>query len=278
MARLMRWLRRIGVGAIGLALIGWVAFAGLTYAGQRSLLFRPDPTDIAGLAQDLAHGEAVRLMAEDGVALNAWWVPPQRADAPVYLYLHGNAGNLRLRLGRFAELTRTGAGLLAVSWRGYGGSEGEPSEEGFHRDAAAAHAFVVARIPAQRIVAFGESLGTAPAIRLAATRDVGALVLDSAYSAIADIGQRRFPLLPVRLLIRDPFDAAADAPQVRVPVLAAHCRQDWITPLDLAEALMAAFPTPPRLVVVDRRCHLPRLSEAIGPALPALLGALGLRP
>jgi hypothetical protein len=208
----------------------------------------------------------------------AWWVPPARDDAPVYLYLHGNAGNLRLRLGRFAELTRNGAGLLALSWRGYGGSEGEPSEDGFHRDAAAAHAFIAARLPARRIVAFGESLGTAPAVRLAATREVGALVLDSAYSAIADIGQRRFPLLPVRLLIRDPFDAAADAPRVTAPVLAAHCRQDWITPLDLAERLMAAFPSRPRLIVVDRRCHLPRFSEAIGPALPELLAPLGLRP
>ena len=125
--------------------------------------------------------------------LIAWHVPPH-GTKPVVVYFHGNAGALDLRAGRFRWLTADGTGLVALSYRGYGGSTGKPTEDGLILDATAAYDFATARYPARRIVLWGESLGTAVAIALAAEREVGGLILDAPFTSIADVGAAAYPL------------------------------------------------------------------------------------
>ena len=272
---LRRWLRRGALGLLAVLALGYLAICAYMFAVQRSLLFIPDVRDVAGDVDRLPGAEAITLATSDGETLNAWWKPPRTPDLPVYLYLHGNGANLSRRAGRFQRMTDDGSGLLAVSWRGYGGSSGSPSEAGLRRDADAAYAWLAARTAPDRIVLFGESLGTGLAIGLAAQRQAALLVLDSPYASIVDLGRMRFPFLPVSLLSRDPFRSIDMAPAVRIPVIAQHCTRDWVIPLTESQRLMAAFPGKPDLTVIEGRCHVPDIGRALLPKIRAAWAARG---
>jgi uncharacterized protein len=259
----MRRLKRTVAGMLMLAAAVYLGMGGVIYAQQRSLLFRPDPARVAPSEAGLPLAAEVSLNAPDAPLLIGWQIPPASAARPVYLYLHGNSGNLARRAGRFRTLTHDGAGLLAVSWRGYGGSAGAPSEAGFRADAASAFAFLARQgIGPERIILFGESLGSGIAVMQAAERPVRGLILDSPYESIAAIAAERYWWLPVNLLIRDPFRAIDAAPRVKAPVLAAACTEDWLTPYGGAKRLLAQLGGPQRLITFERRCHIPGLGGA----------------
>jgi hypothetical protein len=246
----MRFVRILLVAAAIYAGIGAMMFA-----LQRSLLYFPDPTPMDPARAGLPQAASETVATADGERIVLWWVAPRDATKPVYLYLHGNGANMMVRGQRFARLISDGAGLMAVSWRGYGGSSGSPTEAGLTLDAEAAYAALAGRVPPARIVVFGESLGTAVATRVAAERPVAALVLDSAFTSAVDIGARAYPFLPVRQLMLDRFEAELAAPRVRAPVFQTHCRGDPVTPLDLAERQHALFAGRKRFVGLEGRCH-----------------------
>ncbi len=194
---------------------------------------------------------------------------------PVYLYLHGNGANLNRRVGRFLRLTADGSGLLAVSWRGYGGSTGSPSEDGLKRDGLAAYDWLAARLPAGRIVIYGESLGTGVATWLAARKPARLLALDSPYASIVEMAQLRFPFFPVRPLVRDRFETIREAPQVTIPVVMQHCTRDFVIPLAQAERLASAFRNSPPFAVIEGRCHVPDPGRGLLPLIRAELARGG---
>ncbi len=263
----------------GLAVIGYALLVAAMFAGQRALLFRPDARAVDPADANLPGLQAIALRAADGVPLVAWWKPPRDAAAPVWLYLHGNGANLLSRDARFRVLAGDtapdGAGLLALSWRGYGGSGGSPSGDGLLLDARAAYDWLIQqRMDPQRILLFGESLGTTVAVMLAAERPVKAIVLDSAFDSALDVARRSYPWLPVKGLMRDPLRADEAAPRVAVPVLQVHCRDDPVTPPASAQALHARLPAGRPLLWIEGRCHTPRL----GGWLPQLRGFVASLP
>jgi fermentation-respiration switch protein FrsA (DUF1100 family) len=231
------------------------------FALQRRLQYFPDTAPMDPVSAGLPQAQAQSLATADGERLVVWWVPPRDAAAPVYLYLHGNGANLERRAPRFARLIADGAGLYAVSWRGYGGSTGTPSEAGLLADARAAYAELRTRVAAERILLYGESLGTTVAIMLAAESPVRALLLDSGFSSALDVARGRFPWLPVSLMLEDTFRADLAAPRVDEPVLQVHCERDPITPLPYAERLHERFRHAMPLHRIDRRCHVPSLAD-----------------
>lgn len=190
----------------------------------------------------------VALTAADGVALHAWWVPAPAARRSV-LFLHGNAGNVSHRLDKLAVLAGLDASVLLLDYRGYGRSQGTPDEAGTYRDADAAYAWLRARgIAPETIVAYGESLGGPIAADLAARRELGGLVLESAPASILGVAQHHYPLLPVSWFLSVRYDALARMPEVRAPVLILHSPDDEIVPFAMAESLYAAAPGRKRLV------------------------------
>lgn len=251
----------------------YVLLCGFMYAMQSTLQYRPDPSPMDPAAVRLPQFRAETLATPDGERIVAWWLPPAHHTDPVYLYLHGNGANLATRDRRLARLTEGGAGLLAVSWRGYGGSSGRPHEAGLLTDARTAYRTLASRVDPARIVIFGESLGTTVAVMLAAEVPVAALVLDSSFASALDVAQGRYPWLPVRWMLRDPYRADLAAPRVPVPVLQIHCRDDPVTPLASAQRLQALLPGRRPLVMVDGRCHTPRIAE-FEPALRRFVASL----
>jgi len=228
-------------------LVGYGGFVALLYVVQRSLQYFPETFRTPPAAAGFPEAEEVVLDTADGERVIVWHVPP-RGDKPVVLYFHGNGASLRWRVERFRELTADGTGLVALSYRGYGGSSGSPSEAGFIADANAAYAFAVARYPAERIVLWGESLGTGVAVALAAERPVGHVVLESPFTSAADVGAERYWFAPVRLLMKDQFRSDLRIGKVTAPVLVLHGDRDHVVPFAFGERLYALITAPKRFV------------------------------
>jgi fermentation-respiration switch protein FrsA (DUF1100 family) len=137
---------------------------------------------------------------------------------------------------------------VALSYRGYGGSSGAPTEAGLAADALAAYAFTTARYPAEHIVLWGESLGSGVAVALAAEMPVGWLILQSPFTSAADVGAQRYWFVPVRLLMKDQFHSDLRIGKVTAPVLVLHGERDDVVPIALAERLYSLINAPKRFV------------------------------
>ena len=235
--------------------LGYGALLALMYIFQRQLMYFPDARRTAPAQAGLPQAEEIQLTSADGAKLIAWHVAP-RGGKPVVLYFQGNAGGPDLRVGRFTWLIADGTGLVALNYRGYGGSSGKPSEDGLVRDAVAAYEFAAARYAPQRIVLCGESLGTAVAVALAATHAVGGLILDAPFTSAAEVGAAAYPFLPVRWLIKDAFHSDRRIARVKAPILVLHGERDSIVPIEFGERLYALAPGPKRMVRFPQGGHV----------------------
>jgi hypothetical protein len=240
-----------------LLLIGtavYLALVAVMYLAQRSLMYFPETLRTAPTEAGLPEAREVTLDTADGERVIAWHIPP-RGEQPVILYFHGNGGALRYRADRYRALTQDGTGLLALSYRGYGGSSGRPSEAGLIEDARAAYAFAVERYPESRLVLWGESLGTGVAIALAAEKKVARLVLESPYLSTVAIAASAYPFVPVRWLMKDQFRSDLRIRQVTAPVLIVHGDRDTVIPIESGEQLYALIAGPKRFLRVAGAGH-----------------------
>lgn len=222
----------LGFVKLTLVTFGLVYGAALTgiYAFQRDLQYFPTRRDPAPEALGLQGVERVALTTPDGVRLILWQALPDR-PAPVILFLHGNAGELADRADRLAAYRDRGLGAAFLSWRGYGGSGGRPSEAGLLADAQTAYDHLRGLgIAPGRIVVVGESLGTGPAVMLAARNPVGAVILEAPYSAAVDIARGAYPWLPVGLLMKDQFRTRDHIGAIGAPLLILHGEADRVIP------------------------------------------------
>ncbi len=231
--------------------------------------------------------EDVYFATSDGVKLNAWFFPADTGSPRkhlVYLLCHGNAGNISHRLDHVGALLETGAAALAFDYRGYGRSEGRPSEEGTYRDAQAAYGWLRRKgfAPAN-IIALGESLGGGVASELALREPVGGLILQSTYTSVTDLGAELFPWLPVRWIATIKYDTHNKLPRVRVPVLVMHSRLDSLIGFHHAEKNLAVANEPKLLweIAGDHNDSLgpgkQRYVEGLNKFLPRLQSAQGGR-
>jgi len=225
---------------------GYAVVLAAMYVFQRSLMYFPDPLRIEPALAGLPKASEVNLTSPDGERLVAWHVPPQ-SGKPLIIYFQGNAGGLSLRVERFRKLIEDGNGLLALCYRGYGGSSGRPSEIGLIADALAAYEFAAQEVEPNRIVLFGESLGTAVAVALASERQVGALILDAPFTSAADVGAAAYRFVPVRWFMRDPFYSDRRIAKVRAPILVMHGERDLVVPISFGERLFALANDPKRM-------------------------------
>ncbi|MFQ5592203.1 MAG: alpha/beta hydrolase [Phycisphaerae bacterium] len=197
--------------------------------------YRATPADV-GLRY-----EALTLRTADGVAIEAWYLPHPEPDGTV-LFCHGNAGNMSDTLDYMIELHHLGFAVLTFDYRGFGRSAGHPSERGTYLDAEAVWRYLTdsLRLPAERIVLFGQSLGGAVAIELAdrlAESGPAALVVESTFTSLADVGQRHYPLLPVRLLLAHRYESVDKVGRISCPKLFIHGRDDELIPVADARRL-----------------------------------------
>jgi fermentation-respiration switch protein FrsA (DUF1100 family) len=193
----------------------------------------------------------------DDVRLHSWWIPAEGAQF-TFLVFHGNAANIANRTALYHFLRDLPANVLAVEYRGYGRSEGQPSEDGLYQDAEAAWDYAVHNrgISPNRIIAFGASLGTAVAVDLAAKRDVAGIVLVAPFASSKAVARHVYPFLPgIGSVVRSKFDTAAKLTQVRAPILLVHCTGDPVLPFVLGEEVYGLAHKPKLFLRVEGPCH-----------------------
>jgi fermentation-respiration switch protein FrsA (DUF1100 family) len=233
--------------------------------GQRQMLYgtnAPGAGNVVSGAQGfmgpasqvIPDSEAVTLTTADGEKLAAWYVAPQPGQR-VKLFLHGQGGRLAVQSNRWRRTREAGLGLLAVSYRGYPGSTGSPTEDGLHLDARAAYDWLRQRHAARDIVLHGQSLGSGVAVRLAAEVEVGAVILEAPFTAAVDVAAERFPWLPVRWLMLDQFRSRDHIGEVKAPVMIVHGDSDSIIPFAHGERLYALAREPKQFVRMPGSDH-----------------------
>lgn len=230
---------------LGGAASAYAAVVGGLFLGQRRLLYHPNRVppklaDLAGLGV-----REVALTTKDGFALASWYLPPP-AGRPVIAYFHGNGGHIGYRAERLRRFAHAGYGVLMVEYRGYGGNPGAPCEAGLYADGEAALDFLAgAGIDGERIVLWGESLGSGIVVYLAARQRVAAVVLEAPFTSVAAAARRHYRFVPgAALLVRDRFDSLSRISQVTAPLLILHGERDGIVPASHGRTLLAAATTP----------------------------------
>lgn len=215
------------------------------YVFQRKLMYLPSTVIEAPEAYGLEGFGDVRFKTEDGLSIQLWH-RPAAGGFPTIVYFHGNAANLANRAGIYAALAEHGFGVLAVSYRGYGKSEGSPSEDGLYKDARGGIRFLTEgqKIPLSRIVLFGESLGSGVAVQMATEFDIAAIVLEAPYTSVVNRAAEIYFYVPVRFLIKDRFDSIRKISRVKAPVLIFHGELDETIPPAHGRALMEAATAP----------------------------------
>jgi uncharacterized protein len=248
--------------------VGYAAACAYLWAWQREIIFLPEPTSLHPSAEIGTTHQSVRIPVGTAGFLAAWWLPstlPEAAPAAV-LYLHGNEGNLAREVDRLQALRRLGLPILAIDYRGYGQSSGpRPSEAQLYEDAAAAWDYLtyVRGLEPTRLVIYGHSLGGAVAAELALRQPAAcAIVLESTFTSMADMGRLRYPMFPIDWLLNQRFDTVERVARLRQPIVLLHGTRDDIVPAGMAERLLGVAREPKRLLLVRDAGHEDALQNA----------------
>lgn len=194
--------------------------------------------------------EDVYIKTKDNLKINGWFIPVQGAQYTI-LFFHGNAGNLQDRIEKIIMFKELGVSVFIIDYRGYGRSQGKPSEQGLYLDAQAAYDYLVNQrnIKPSQIILFGESLGTAVAIDLATKVKLAGLILEGAFSRGKDMAKVIYPYLP-RFFFSNIYDSLTKIKKINCPKLFIHSKDDEIVPFSLAEKLFSTAPEPKKLIVM----------------------------
>lgn len=194
--------------------------------------------------------EDVYINTDDDVKINGWFIPADDATYTV-LFCHGNGGNIGHRLEKLQFLHSINLATFIIDYRGYGMSQGRPSEKGLYLDAKAAYNYLVKdrNINPERIVLYGESLGTAVVVEVASHEKVAGIILEGSFSRGRDMAKIAYPFLPA-FFFADSFNSLSRINKIDVPKLFIHSRDDEVVPLSLAEKLYNAAEQPKEFVML----------------------------
>ena len=237
------------------AVLAYVTVVFGMYVFQRKLQYLAENKGLTPESVGVVGATVETLTTPDGEKIVVWYAPAAEGK-PTILYFHGNAGEIGDRPLRFNYYHSRGFGVAYVSYRGYGGSTGSPTEQGLIIDANTAYDWLVSKqVDPKSIVLLGESLGSGIAVQIAARKQVGAVVLNAPYTSTADIGARIYWWLPVRLLMKDQFKSIDFIGQVTEPLLVIHGDQDILIPVEFGKQLFAAANEPKELEIVKGFGH-----------------------
>jgi fermentation-respiration switch protein FrsA (DUF1100 family) len=225
-------------------LIAYVLLIVLMYALQRMLLFHPDKNLEAPQAYGLSDFEEVFITSADGLKLQLWY-RAANPGFPTIAYFHGNAHNISGRAAIYEALAAGGFGVAALSYRGYGKSEGSPTEQGLYTDARAVMAFLKEKnITPERTALYGESLGTGVAVHIATEYPISMLVLQAPYISVEDRASELYSFVPVKLMIKDKFRSIDKIKNVKAPLVLFHGERDNVIPAKHGRAIFEAANDP----------------------------------
>jgi uncharacterized protein len=232
-------IKRLSVLTLSFFVFAYLALMGVMYVFQRDLQYHPSNEEKQPADLSLNVYTAERLKTADGESIVIWHKPAPEGQ-PTIMYLHGNAGSLGTRPRKLDFLAQSQFGVLAVDYRGYGGSSGEPSEAGMVLDAVTAYEWLAAKgVDPRDVMLLGESIGSGIAVQLAAAKQVAAVALEAPYANAVDIGAERYWYLPVRLLMKDQFRSSEHIANIKAPLFIIHGTEDFVVPFKQGELLFS---------------------------------------
>lgn len=241
----------ISISASLTVLLAWW----LIFSFERRQVYQPS-REIEGSPADIGLDYEELFLRDSGEEMiHGWFIPSEKSRATL-LFCHGNAGNISHRLESIAVFNRIGLDVCIFDYRGYGKSSGSPSEEGTYRDGRLFYDYLKASrgIPAEGIIIFGRSLGSAVAVQLAGRVKAAALICESAFTSAVDLGKLLFPHLPARLLVFDRYDSSSRVGSLDIPKLFIHSREDDLVPFEMGRELFEAA-APPKEFLAIRGGH-----------------------
>tara|TARA_B100001564_G_scaffold358254_1_gene376447 strand:+ start:685 stop:1611 length:927 start_codon:yes stop_codon:yes gene_type:complete len=243
-------------GMTTICLIYATIFAYL-YFNQRNIVFLPSKGLLTPQAYDLDIAQDITLTTDDKLLLTAWHIKADE-DQKTILYFHGNAGHIGNRSEKFKTFHRRGFGIFAVSYRGFGNSQGKPTEQGLYTDARTAMNYLLneLNLKPSDIVIYGESLGTGVAVQMATEYHTHALILEAPYTSIVNVAKHRYPYLPISLALKDRFESIDKIGSVASPIFIMHGHKDRIIPISNGMALLEAAKAPKEGKFFDNFGHL----------------------
>ena len=225
------------------------------YILQSLFIYRPKKLHTLPKDIGLDQAEEILLDTADGKQIVAWHAPAKEGF-PTLLYFHGQAGSLANRRDRIHRMTRRGYGVFMPSYRSYSGGTGRPTQGWLTFDGICAHDYLTSQgVPEDKIVVYGESLGTGVATPVAVARKCAALVLEAPFTSLVDIAQKRFPYLPVRPFIHDRYESINVIDRVEAPVLIIHGGKDKVIPIEFGREMFEAASEPKEMIEFDNAGH-----------------------
>ncbi len=226
------------------------------YFFQRNMMYfpagqRPSPESM-GIAKPIE----VDVTTSDNITITGWYWPADNEDTYTVIHFHGNAQEYLARMQKSAGFYNEGYGFLFAEYRGFGGNDGKPSEQGFYADARAYIDYLVDQgIPLDRIVVYGESIGTGVTVQMAREYDVAAIMLESPFTTIPDVARATHWMFPLDLLMKDQYRNIDKIAYIKMPKFIVHGSADELVPLSMAQRLYDASKEPKQITVLDGATH-----------------------
>jgi len=266
--------------AVGVLVVGYVAYGASMYLFQERFMFHPGPPPPPPAQTPVPEFRPVSAATDDGLTMTSWYAPP-KDDGPVVLVFQGNGGNWTQRFDKARFFLDHGLGVMLVGQPGYNGNPGRPGEPGFMAAGRAALSILEAEgIGPERHVFFGESIGSGSALPLAAEYGAGAVVLEGAFTSIADMVWRQYGLFMTNALLRHPFDNMDDVRRLRAPLLALRGARDRVVPSDMGKTLVdtarEAGNSRAEEILFPDGGHVNLFDVGAGPRILAFLEAAGV--
>jgi len=245
-----------------------------TYIFQRNLLYHPKENNYFGdtLTVEI---EKVKINTQDGIELLSWYHNKNLNSYKTILFLHGNAGSLENRIHKINHFKEMNVNFLLISWRGFSGNKGKPTEKGLYEDAKSAVAWLKSKgVNENNIIIYGESLGTGVATEIAQNKNFAGIILESPFTSMVDAGKNKYPYLPVRLLLKDKYESNRKIKNIKSPILIMHGKVDNLVPFDMGKKMYELANEPKYYYFSEYDDHMMEYNEKLLQVLKDFISSL----
>ena len=245
-----------------------------TYVFQRNLLYHPKENNYFGdlLTVEI---EKVKISTQDRIELLSWYHNKNLNNYKTILFLHGNAGSLENRIHKINHFKDMNVNFLLISWRGFSGNKGKPTEKGLYEDAKSAVAWLKSKgVNENNIIIYGESLGTGVATEIAQNKNFAGIILESPFTSMVDAGKNQYPYLPVRLLLKDKYESNKKIKNIKSPILIMHGKVDTLVPFDMGKKMYELANEPKYYYFSEYDDHMMEYNEKLLKVLKDFISSL----
>jgi len=266
----MNYLTNILLGIF----IFYFAIVIYTYIFQRNLLYHPNENNYSD-NELISNLKKVKIKTKDNIELKSWYYSKNSNDYKTILFLHGNAGDLENRIYKINHFIDMKVNFLIIAWRGFSGNKGKPTEKGLYEDAMSAVRWLKSNgVNENKIILYGESLGTAVAVEIAQNKNFGGIVLESPFTSMVAAGKEKYPFLPVNILLKDKYESDKKIKNIKIPILIMHGKVDKIVPFYMGKKMFDLANSPKSSYFSDYDDHMMNFDKNLLKALREFIYSL----